>query len=118
MYAFLKVSKGVGGGGELIMETHCRSMASTISGLQTNSGKMVLDNQNEPPACKRYSKKVYRADHIVLGFLGLANSSVVYFDVRNSLKFTRKLEETKPCETERNKLLWNFEINKDHHIFL
>ena len=58
MYAFLKVSKGVGGGGELIMETHCRSIASTISGLQTNSGKMVLDNQNEPPACKRYSEKV------------------------------------------------------------
>lgn len=54
----------------------------------------------------------------MLAFLGLANSSVVYFDVRNSLKFTRELEETKPCETERNKLLLNFEINKDHHIFL
>ena len=99
------------------METHCRSMAGTISGLQTNSGKMMLDNRNVPPACKRYGKKVERVDHIVLGFLGLANNSVTYCDVRNSLKFTRELEETKPCETERNKLLWNFEINKDHHIF-
>ena len=60
MYAFFKASKGVGGGGgggELIMETHCRSMAGTISGLQTNSGKMMLDNQNVPPACKRCYKK-------------------------------------------------------------